>query len=326
MGPFDRFNDRAKRVLALAQDEAIRLKHDYIGPEHLLLGLLREGEGIAAGFLDSLGIDLGRARRDVEATTQRGEGPSPREVRLDPRTQRVVETAVQEAQARGDATVGTEHLLLGLLRVTGEDAGGVAGKVIASLGIASEHVRQDLTAMLRGRGPSDPTSRSWRVVKTDARTLSGPREDMSRFHEQQLTDVLRVIAVGETRTVGEAAVTLLSLELYADGAVAQFLIAWPRSRDATPAVPMPRLALKLGDDRGTDYASRSYGGSGGGGRPGGTFQWRTAYAFTPAIPAGASALTLTVERLAWLGPGEDKTQLVETKATAGHWDWTLPVS
>ena len=72
MGPFDRFNDRAKRVLALAQDEAIRFNHNYIGVEHLLLGLVREGEGVAARVLDSLGIDLSKARSSVEVMIGRG--------------------------------------------------------------------------------------------------------------------------------------------------------------------------------------------------------------------------------------------------------------
>lgn len=152
MGPFDRFNDRAKRVLALAQDEAIRLNHDYIGPEHLLLALIREGEGVAARVLDSLGVDLGSARRNVEATVRRGDATTPpREITLHPRTKRIIEVAIEEARALGGGTVGTAHLLLGLVRVAGEDAGGVAAKVVGSLGIAAERIRQDVVARLGGQ-------------------------------------------------------------------------------------------------------------------------------------------------------------------------------
>src|SRR5207237_10802379 len=92
-GPFDRFNDRAKRVLALAQDEAIRFNHNYIGVEHLLLGLMREGEGAAARALDSLGIDLVKIRTAVEFQIGRGESTtSPSEITLSPRTKKVIAT------------------------------------------------------------------------------------------------------------------------------------------------------------------------------------------------------------------------------------------
>ena len=91
MGPFDRFNDRAKRVLALAQDEAIRFNHNYIGTEHLLLGLVREGEGVAARVLDSLGVELSKVRTAVEFIIGRGDSTtSPSEITLSPRTKKVI--------------------------------------------------------------------------------------------------------------------------------------------------------------------------------------------------------------------------------------------
>src|SRR5713226_4907900 len=102
MGPFDRFNDRAKRVLALAQDEAIRFNHNYIGVEHLLLGLVREGEGVAARVLDSLGVDLSKVRVAVEFVIGRGtEGTAPSEIVLSPRTKKVIELAIDEARKLG---------------------------------------------------------------------------------------------------------------------------------------------------------------------------------------------------------------------------------
>src|SRR2546425_802263 len=117
IGPFDRFNDRAKRVLALAQDEAIRFNHNYIGTEHLLLGLVREGEGVAARALDSLGIELSKVRTAVELTIGRGKATtSPSEITLSPRTKKVIELAIDEARKLGHSHVGTEHLLLGLVR------------------------------------------------------------------------------------------------------------------------------------------------------------------------------------------------------------------
>jgi len=150
MGPFDRFNDRAKRVLALAQDEAIRFNHNYIGVEHLLLGLVREGEGVAARVLDSLGIDLSRARSSVEVMIGRGkETTSPSEITLSPRTKKVIELAVDEARKLGHSHVGTEHLLLGIVR-EGESVG--AG-LLQSMGVSLEQVRHQVIAVMGQHRP-----------------------------------------------------------------------------------------------------------------------------------------------------------------------------
>src|SRR5437764_497968 len=150
MGPFDRFNDRAKRVLALAQDEAIRFNHNYIGVEHLLLGLVREGEGVAARVLNSLGVELSRARTSVEFIIGRGDATaSPSEITLSPRTKRVIELAIDEARKLGHSHVGTEHLLLGIVR----EGEGVASGVLDSLGIGLEKVRHQVIAALGQQHP-----------------------------------------------------------------------------------------------------------------------------------------------------------------------------
>lgn len=145
MGPFDRFNDRAKRVLALAQDEAIRFNHNYIGVEHLLLGLVREGEGVAARVLESLGVDLSKLRTSVEFMVGRGESTTtPSEITLSPRTKKVVELAIDEARKLGHSHVGTEHLLLGLVR-GGES---IASHALESLGVELEKIRHQVIATL----------------------------------------------------------------------------------------------------------------------------------------------------------------------------------
>src|SRR5438045_685424 len=145
MGPFDRFNDRAKRVLALAQDEAIRFNHNYIGVEHLLLGLVREGEGVAARVLSSLGVELSKARTAVEFIIGRGDSTaSPSEITLSPRTKRVIELAIDEARKLGHSHVGTEHLLLGIVR----EGEGIASGVLESLGVSLENVRHQVIAVL----------------------------------------------------------------------------------------------------------------------------------------------------------------------------------
>ena len=157
MGPFDRFNDRAKRVLALAQDEAIRFNHNYIGVEHLLLGLVREGEGVAARVLDSLGVDLRKARSSVEAIIGRGkETTSPSEITLSPRTKKVIELAVDEARKLGHSNVGTEHLLLGIVR----EGQSVGAGVVEAMGVSLEQIRHGVIAALGQHGASTTAAAS----------------------------------------------------------------------------------------------------------------------------------------------------------------------
>ena len=151
-GPFDRFNDRAKRVLALAQDEAIRLNHNYIGTEHLLLGLLRD-DGIASRVLESNGVDLARARTAVTFIVPRGDASSgPSEITLSPRTKKIIELAIDESRRLAHAHVGPEHLLLGLVR----EGEGIACGVIKSMQVSLEKIRRDVTDEIArgGAGPS----------------------------------------------------------------------------------------------------------------------------------------------------------------------------
>jgi ATP-dependent Clp protease ATP-binding subunit ClpA len=156
MGPFDRFNDRAKRVLALAQDEAIRLNHNYIGVEHILLGLVREGEGVAARVLDSLGLELSKARTAVEFIVGRGDATtSPSEITLSPLTKRVIEFAIDDARKLGNSDVGTEHLLLGIVR----EGEGSASGMLQALGVSPDQVREKVIATVAqppdaGRAPA----------------------------------------------------------------------------------------------------------------------------------------------------------------------------
>jgi len=154
-GPFDRFNDRAKRTLALAQDEAIRFNHNYIGPEHLLLALIREGEGVAARVLSGLGIPLSKVRGEVERIIGRGESTtSPSEITLTPRTKKVIELAIDESQKLGHHDVRTEHLLLGLIR----DETSMACEILKSQGAKLETIRLHVIAMLSDPHPRPTTA------------------------------------------------------------------------------------------------------------------------------------------------------------------------
>ncbi len=142
---FSRFTERARRVLVLAQQEALRLGHDYIGTEHLLLGLLHEGDGVAAKALASLNIHLAIVRAEVEELIGRGEAGG-REIGYTPRAKKVIELAMEEAVKLGHNYVGTEHLLLGLIR----EGEGVAAQVLSSLGADIVLVRQRVIEMLGG--------------------------------------------------------------------------------------------------------------------------------------------------------------------------------
>ena len=130
MDRFDKFTDRARKVLTLAQDEAQRFNHNYIGTEHLLLGLVREGEGVAARVLENMNVELAKVRTAVEFIIGRGDRPVVGEVGLTPRAKRVIELAIDEARRLGHNYIGTEHLLLGLVR----EGEGIAAGVLESPG------------------------------------------------------------------------------------------------------------------------------------------------------------------------------------------------
>ncbi len=141
---FDKFTERARKVLALAQEEAQRFNHNYIGTEHILLGLIREGSGVGAKALVNLGADLGKVRAAVEFIIGRGERKSRGEVGLTPRAKKVIELAVDEARQLNHNYIGTEHLLLGLLR----EGEGVAAGVLESFGITLERARREIGHLL----------------------------------------------------------------------------------------------------------------------------------------------------------------------------------
>jgi len=149
---FEKLSERARRVLTLAQEEAQHLNHSYIGTEHILLGLLREEEGVAAKVLVSLGCNLGKVRSGVEFIIGRGDKPNTGEIGLTPRAKRVIELAIDEARHLGHNYIGTEHLLLGLLH----EGGGVAAGVLDSFGINLEQVRGEVTKMLNQSANKQP--------------------------------------------------------------------------------------------------------------------------------------------------------------------------
>jgi ATP-dependent Clp protease ATP-binding subunit ClpC len=147
---FERFTDRARKVVVLAQEEARTLDHDYIGTEHLLLGLINEGEGIAAQALETLGVSLERVRHDVEEIIGRGQATPPSHIPFTPRAKKVLELSLREALQLGHNYIGTEHILLGLVR----EGEGVAAQVLQRLGADLARVRETVVELLPGSSES----------------------------------------------------------------------------------------------------------------------------------------------------------------------------
>ncbi len=147
---FEKFSERARRVLSLAQEEAQRFNHNYIGTEHVLLGLVRETEGVAARVLSGLELELAKVRSAVEFIIGEGESPVEAEIGLTPRAKKVVELAVDEARRMNHTYIGTEHLLIGLLR----EGEGVAAGVLESLNVTLDKVRAQTQQILSNTKPS----------------------------------------------------------------------------------------------------------------------------------------------------------------------------
>jgi ATP-dependent Clp protease ATP-binding subunit ClpA len=146
---FERFTDRARRVVVLAQEEARLLNHNYIGTEHILLGLAREGDGVAAKALESLEISLEAVRQQVEQIIGRGKQAPSGHIPFTPRAKKVLELSLREAHHLGHNYIGTEHILLGLIR----EGEGVAAQVLVDLGADLNRVRQQVIELLAGRDP-----------------------------------------------------------------------------------------------------------------------------------------------------------------------------
>ena len=141
---FERFTDRARRVVVLAQEEARLLNHSYIGTEHILLGLIHEGEGVAAKALESLGISLEAVRSQVEEMIGQGGSSPSGHIPFTPRAKKVLELSLREALQLGHNYIGTEHILLGLIH----EGEGVAAKSLESLDISLDAVREQVQEII----------------------------------------------------------------------------------------------------------------------------------------------------------------------------------
>ena len=167
---FERFTDRARRVVVLAQEEARMLNHNYIGTEHILLGLIREGEGVAAKALESLGISQEAVRQQVEEIIGQGQQAPSGHIPFTPRAKKVLELSLREALQLGHNYIGTEHILLGLIR----EGEGVAAQVLVKLGADLSRVRQQVIQLLHGDQGKEPAA-AGAAVRDGALHLAGAR-------------------------------------------------------------------------------------------------------------------------------------------------------
>jgi ClpA/ClpB-like protein/UvrB/UvrC motif-containing protein len=149
---FQRFSDRARLVVVLAQEESRKLNHNYIGTEHILLGLIREGEGVAAQALESLGIRLDPVRQQIEKIIGRGQEALQGHIPFTPQAKKVLELSLREALQLGHDYIGTEHILLGLIR----ESDGVAVQVLVGLGADLNRVRQQVIRLLNEHPAGEP--------------------------------------------------------------------------------------------------------------------------------------------------------------------------
>src|SRR5579859_4936604 len=215
---FERFTDRARRVVVLAQEEARLLNHGFIGTEHLLLGLLREDEGVAARALASLHVELEAVRASVTEKVGPAKRPSGGHIPFTPRAKRVLELSLREALQLGHDYIGTEHLLLGLIR----EGEGVAAQVLTELGADLNRVRQRVIGLLRDASParqagqevsarSLPRPRGASPGRSESESVSGFRAQLAAI-ESRLSSLEHRVGVGPdvsdldgaiARTLGE---------------------------------------------------------------------------------------------------------------------------
>ncbi|WP_216831110.1 ATP-dependent protease ATP-binding subunit ClpC [Alkalihalobacterium elongatum] len=200
---FGRFTERAQKVLALAQEEAIRLGHNNIGTEHILLGLIREGEGIAAKALQALGLGSDKIQNEVETLIGTGQEGT-KTIHYTPRAKKVIELSMDEARKLGHSYVGTEHILLGLIR----EGEGVAARVLNNLGVSLNKARQQVLQLLGSSEASGGNQQSGNTTHANTPTLDSLARDLTAIAKEEGLDpvigrskeIERVIQVLSRRT------------------------------------------------------------------------------------------------------------------------------
>jgi Clp amino terminal domain, pathogenicity island component len=274
---FERFTDRARRVVVLAQEEARHLDHNYIGTEHILLGLIHEGEGVAAEALERMGVSLEAVRAEVERIIGRGSETPSGPIPFTPRAKKVLELSLREALQLGHNYIGSEHILLGLIR----EGDSVAAEVLIGLGADLGRVRQQVTEILAVRGEQP----SPRVFGSAATPLAGVR---ARERGAGPPKLVRIVPIGQEVEIAKGhRLVLLSLEIWSDWI--DLRVGLVVAEGLPPSLgPARDDAWSLADNLGTGYeclGTRVEGDD--------RFQVHQA-TFVPSPPPEAVALTLTL--------------------------------
>jgi Clp amino terminal domain, pathogenicity island component len=280
---FERFTDRARRVVVLAQEEARLLNHNHIGTEHILLGLVHEGEGVAYLALTELGISLEAVRAQVEAEIGQGSEAPGRHIPFTPRAKKVLELSLREALQLGHNYIGTEHILLGLIR----EGEGVAARVLVGLGAGLDRVRGQVVQVLASAGAAQAEQVAAgpsriRQEAVTAMVAGGPGS-----YRDEPAKLVRVVPLAREVFHGLGfRMVLISLEVWSGWLDLRYALL-PDGPPATP--PMQDVAL---DWQLTDSTTRTYelaGAASGGGR-----LLRVHHlTFLPGLPEDAGTLTLT---------------------------------
>ena len=196
------FTDRVRKVLAMAREEAIRLQHDYVGTEHILLGLIREGEGVAAAVLNNLAVDLEQVQEKVEESVRRGKATiALGELPYTSRAKKVLEFAMAEARELNHSYVGTEHLLLGLLR----EEKGIAAEVLGQLGVSLEDARRETLKLLGSEPSAAPQASSGAIGGSSTAAPKGEKKSKTPALDHFCRDLTELARQGELDpTIGRA--------------------------------------------------------------------------------------------------------------------------
>ena len=280
---FERFTDRARRVVVLAQEEARLLNHNHIGTEHILLGLIHEGEGVAYLALTELGISLDAVRAQVEAEIGQGSEAPGGHIPFTPRAKKVLELSLREALQLGHNYIGTEHILLGLIR----EGEGVAAQVLVGLGAGLDRVRQQVVQLLANAGASQAEQVAAGPSRIRQQAVTAMVAGGPGFYRDEPAELVRVVPLAREVFHGLGfRVVLISLEVWSGWLDLRYALL-PDGPPATP--PMQEVAL---DWQLTDSTTRTYelaGAASGGGR-----LLRVHHlTFMPGLPEEAGTLTLT---------------------------------
>ena len=280
---FERFTDRARRVVVLAQEEARLLNHDYIGTEHILLGLVHEEQGVAARALTELDISLEAVRAEVQEIVGQGESPPTGHIPFTPRAKKVLELSLREAIQLGHNYIGTEHILLGVIR----EGEGVAAQVLIRLGAGLDRVRQQVVQVLAGyAGQGSPEQASLGQVRLGQQAAAAMVTGGPGVYQDEPAELVRVVPLAREVYYGPGLrIVLISLEIWSGWLDLRYAIVGEGPQAGPPEV---LLGWRVSDDAGTGYEQT--GMATGGGR----LLRVSQLGFRPAPPPEARTLTLTV--------------------------------